>query len=28
MLERLALAWGLPQVIRTDNDKEFCGRTM
>jgi len=28
MLERLALAWGLPQLIRTDTDKEFRGRTM
>ena len=27
-LERLALTRGLPQVIRTDNGKEFCGKTM
>ncbi|MBN5170880.1 IS3 family transposase [Stenotrophomonas maltophilia] len=28
MLDRLALARGLPQVIRTDNGKEFCGKAM
>ena len=28
VLERLALTRGLPQVIRTDNGKEFCGKTM
>lgn len=28
VLERLALSRGLPRVIRTDNGKEFCGRTM
>ena len=28
VLERLALSRGLPKVIRTDNGKEFCGRTM
>ncbi|MCW0379666.1 hypothetical protein NB697_002512 [Xanthomonas sacchari] len=28
MLDRLALTPGLPQVIRTDNGKEFCGKTM
>ena len=28
VLDRLALSRGLPKVIRTDNGKEFCGRTM
>ena len=28
ILDRLALSRGLPQVIRTDNGKEFCGRVM
>jgi putative transposase len=28
MLDRLALERGLPQAIRTDNGKEFCGRVM
>jgi len=28
VLERLALSRGLPKVIRSDNGKEFCGRTM
>jgi transposase InsO family protein len=28
ILDRLALTRGLPQVIRTDNGKEFCGRVM
>lgn len=28
VLERLALIRGLPQVIRTDNGKEFCGKAM
>lgn len=28
VLERLALGRGLPQVIRTDNGKEFCGKAM
>ena len=28
VLDRLALTRGLPQVIRTDNGKEFCGRAM
>lgn len=28
VLERLALSRGLPQVIRTDNGKEFCGKVM
>ncbi len=28
VLERLALSRGLPRVIRTDNGKEFCGKTM
>ncbi|WP_246120704.1 IS3 family transposase [Chitinolyticbacter meiyuanensis] len=27
-LDRLAVSRGLPQVIRTDNGKEFCGRAM
>ena len=27
-LDRLALIRGLPEVIRTDNGKEFCGRAM
>jgi len=27
-LDRLALQRGLPQAIRTDNGKEFCGRAM
>lgn len=26
VLDRLALVRGLPQVIRTDNGKEFCGK--
>lgn len=28
VLARLALSRGLPQVIRTDNGKEFCGKAM
>ena len=28
VLDRLALSRALPQVIRTDNGKEFCGKTM
>ena len=28
MLDRIALKRGLPQAIRTDNGKEFCGRAM
>ena len=28
VLDRLALSRGLPKVIRTDNGKEFCGKTM
>lgn len=28
ILDRLALERGLPQAIRTDNGKEFCGRAM
>jgi len=28
ILDRLALQRGLPQVIRTDNGKEFCGKAM
>lgn len=28
VLDRLALARGLPKVIRTDNGKEFCGKAM
>lgn len=28
MLDRRPLTLGLPQVIRTDNGKEFCGKTM
>ncbi|OZA24815.1 MAG: IS3 family transposase [Hydrogenophilales bacterium 17-61-9] len=28
ILDRLALGRGLPQAIRTDNGKEFCGRLM
>jgi len=28
VLERLAISRGLPQVIRTDNGKEFCGKAM
>lgn len=28
ILDRLAAPRGLPQVIRTDNGKEFCGRAM
>ncbi|WP_462114644.1 IS3 family transposase, partial [Lysobacter xanthus] len=28
VLERLDLIRGLPQVIRTDNGKEFCGKAM
>lgn len=28
VLDRLALARDLPQVIRTDNGKEFCGKAM
>lgn len=28
VLDRLALNRGLPQVIRTDNGKEFCGKAM
>ena len=28
VLDRLALTRGLPQVVRTDNGKEFCGKAM
>lgn len=28
VLDRLAIERGLPQVIRTDNGKEFCGKDM
>lgn len=28
VLDRLALSRGLPQVLRSDNGKEFCGRVM
>ena len=28
VLDRLALSRGLPRVIRTDNDKQFCGKAM
>ena len=28
VLERLAIQRGLPEVIRTDNGKEFCGKAM
>lgn len=28
VLDRLALSRGLPQVIRSDNGKEFCGKAM
>lgn len=28
ILDQLALTRGLPQAIRTDNGKEFCGRAM
>jgi putative transposase len=28
ILDRLAVQRGLPQAIRTDNGKEFCGRAM
>lgn len=28
ILDRLSLSRGLPQVIRTDNGKEFCGKAM
>jgi len=28
ILDRLAVTRGLPQIIRTDNGKEFCGRVM
>lgn len=28
ILEQLAMTRGVPQVIRTDNGKEFCGRAM
>jgi putative transposase len=28
ILERLAIRRGLPEVIRPDNGKEFCGRAM
>ena len=28
ILDRLALSRGLPQVLRSDNDKEFCGKAM
>lgn len=28
VLDRLAMTRGLPQVIRADNGKEFCGKTM
>ena len=27
-LDRLAITRGLPQILRTDNGKEFCGRAM
>ncbi|GAB3780938.1 hypothetical protein GCM10028797_05250 [Dyella agri] len=28
VLDSLALSRGLPEVIRTDNGKEFCGKAM
>ena len=28
ILDRLAITRGLPQILRTDNGKEFCGRAM
>lgn len=28
ILDQLRVTRGLPQVIRTDNGKEFCGRAM
>lgn len=28
VMERLALSRGLPQIIRTDNGREFCGKAM
>ena len=28
VLDQLAISRGLPQVLRTDNCKEFCGRAM
>ena len=28
VLDRLAITRGLPQILRTDNGKEFCGRAM
>lgn len=28
ILDRLSLTYGLPQAIRTDNGKEFCGKDM
>gem|GEM_PF-4992010 len=28
VLDRLAFSRGLPNVIRTDNGKEFCGKAM
>lgn len=28
VMDRLALTRGLPQVIRTDSGKKFCGRAM
>ncbi|MDQ1093573.1 transposase InsO family protein [Xanthomonas sacchari] len=28
VLDRLAVSRSLPQVIRTDNDKEFCGKVV
>lgn len=28
VLDRLALSRGLPQIIRSDNGKEFCGKAM
>ncbi|MCB1606228.1 MAG: transposase family protein, partial [Xanthomonadales bacterium] len=28
VLNRLALSRGLPEVIRSDNGKEFCGKAM
>lgn len=28
MLDRLALSHGLPQIIRSDKSREFCGKAM